>query len=264
MTSTATYIHGTAPAEQERLALLNRLTNAAFLDFLQLQGNERVLEVGSGLGILTHAAAERLPRGTILGVEFSLEQLAAARENLAAPVQFLRADAHALPLSDACFDLTYCRYLLEHVADPVRVLRELRRVLKPGGRACVQENDILIMELHPECPHFVRMWQAFAELQTRLGGDARVGKKLFALFQAAGFREIVLSMQPETHWFGTPTFGPCMQNLAGNLRSGQEALVAQGLACAAELQAVLAELEAFEHRPDAAVWFYWHRAAGIK
>src|SRR5437667_12017839 len=123
MESESSYIHGTSESEQERLALLNRLSNPPFLEFLNLRGDERVLEVGSGLGILTADAAARLESGFAVGVEYSRDQLAAACPG--ERVQFCRGDAHRLPYSDSRFDVVYCRYLLEHVPDPVRVLREM-------------------------------------------------------------------------------------------------------------------------------------------
>ncbi len=264
MSHAAGYIHGTAPREQARLALLNELTNGPFVEFLRLDGGEAVLEVGSGLGILTRAIAARLPGGHVTGVEVAPAQLAVAERDAPANVRFLPGDAHALPFPDESFDLACCRYVLEHVADPLAALREMRRVLKPGGRVCVQENDILIMELYPDCPHFATVWRRFAELQQRLGGDARVGRKLFALLRSAGFQQIELSLQPEIHWSGLPTFGPCIENTIGNIRSGAGALQTQGLATAAEIEAAIRELEAFRERDDAASWFFWHRACGIR
>src|SRR2546429_7945171 len=57
------YIHGTEPAEQRRLAALNRMTNDAFVRFLNVGTGARVLEVGSGLGILAAAVASAGGRG---------------------------------------------------------------------------------------------------------------------------------------------------------------------------------------------------------
>ena len=59
-----TYIHGTEPDEQERLAALNRMTNAAFVGFLGVTPGARVLEVGSGLGLLAAATAAPTARPT--------------------------------------------------------------------------------------------------------------------------------------------------------------------------------------------------------
>src|SRR5688572_20691110 len=90
----ADYIHGTQPREQARLAALNRLTNAAFIEFLQVSPGAGVLEVGSGLGILAAAVARAAPGAGVTGVEISPDQLAAAVR--AAGVEYRQGDAHRL------------------------------------------------------------------------------------------------------------------------------------------------------------------------
>jgi SAM-dependent methyltransferase len=261
--SKAAYIHGTEGEEQARLALLNELTNEAFLSFLEVGAGDRVLEVGSGLGILAGQVARRA--GAVCGVEYSAEQLRRAGEDATPPnLRFVQADAHALPFADESFDAAYCRYVLEHVGDPLRVLREMRRVLRPGGRAFAQENNILVNVFDPPCPRFEAVWRALAELQHRLGGDALVGKRLFSLFKRAGFTRIELSLQPEIHHAGRETFRPWVWNLIGNVESCAAELQATGLATAREVAAAVEELKGFAGRDDASTVFYWNRAAGVK
>src|SRR4051812_44251606 len=126
------YIHGVTPREQARLSLLNDLTNPSFLSFLELREGDLVLEMGSGLGILTREVASRVPKGKICGLERSPAQIAeATRRNTFGHLHFIEAAAEDLPFEEARFDVVYCRYLLEHVGDPVRVLREARRVMRP-------------------------------------------------------------------------------------------------------------------------------------
>src|SRR5690606_37637752 len=125
------YIHGTDPSEQDRLAALTRHSNPSFVRFLPAKAGEKVLEVGSGLGILASEVA--VGRGVSLtGIEYNAEQLAKA-ETLDSPVRWMRGDAHALPFEAAEFDGAYCRYVLEHVQEPSVVASEIFRVLKPGG-----------------------------------------------------------------------------------------------------------------------------------
>jgi ubiquinone/menaquinone biosynthesis C-methylase UbiE len=256
------YVHGTDPSEQARLARLNALTNAAFIDFLSITPGARVLEVGSGLGILAAQIARSVPGARVVGVERSSEQLAAAVrcEGLA----YVQADAHGLELEDASFDLAYCRYVLEHVGDPVRVLAEMRRVVRPGGRVAAQENDISLSRLDPPCPCFEKIWQAFARLQQQLGGDPFVGRRLFRLFRAAGFKDIELSVQPDIHWQGSPGFAVWIENLAGNVRSGRHGLVAAGLATPQEIDDALGELGVLAGLDDASAQFVWNRAVAVR
>ena len=257
-----TYVHGTDPSEQARLAALNALTNAAFLDFLRIAPGARVLEVGSGLGILAARIATSVAGARVVGVESSPQQLAAAVcvEGLA----YVQGDAHRLDLEDASFDLAYGRYVLEHVADPVRVLAEMRRVVRPGGRVAAQENDISLSRVDPPCPHFEEVWAAFARLQQRLGGDPFIGRCLFRIFRAAGFKEIELSVQPDIHWHGSPGFSAWVENLAGNVRSGRDGLIAAGLAAPQQVEAALEELTVLAGLEDASAQFVWNRAVAVR
>ncbi len=261
----ATYIHGTERSEQDRLARLNAMTNGAFVGFLDPRPADGVLEVGSGLGLLARDVAARVPRGRVVGLEYSADQLAVARREAHAPnLEFVQGDAHSLPFPDSTFDVVYCRYLLEHLADPLRALREMRRVLKPGGRAAAQENNIEINCFDPACPRFEALWRKFGELQARLGGDAYIGRRLFRLLREAGFRDVELSIAPEVHWAGSPGFVPWVVNLIGNIRSAERALLEHALATAPEIAGAIAELDALSRRPDASAIFYWNRARGMR
>jgi len=257
------YIHGTASAEQKRLAALNQLTNAPFLNFLDIRTTDRVLEVGSGLGILASEAAQQAPQGYVVGVEYAPAQISCTRVERP-NLRFLRGDAHFLPFTDNHFDVVYCRYLLEHVRDPLQVLYEKRRVLKSGGRAFAQENNMRMVVFDPDCPHFDALLPKFCELQDLLGGDALIGKRLFALFRAAGFRNIELSYQPEIHVAGNPTFQPWIDNFIGLLEGASGLLVAHHLATTAEIEAVAVELRLLRSRDDASGLFHWNRATGVK
>lgn len=261
----ATYIHGTEPSEQDRLAKLNAMTNGAFVTFLRLRAADHVLEVGSGLGLLARDVAARVPGGRVVGLEHSPEQLATARRSATAVnLEFAQGDAHALPFADGTFDLVFCRYVLEHLADPVRALREMHRVLKPAGRCCAQENNIEINRFDPPTPRFDALWAKFGGLQAQLGGDAFIGLRLFRMFREAGFHGAELSIAPEVHWAGSPGFDPWVTNLIGNIRSGERALIDRGLATRAEIDGAIAELENHKRRDDASAIFYWNRATGLR
>jgi SAM-dependent methyltransferase len=251
-----TYIHGTEPSEQDRLAALNRMTNAAFIQFLDVPSGARVLEVGSGLGLLAVAVASAAEDVRVVGVELSRDQIAAAAPS--SRVTYQQGDAHALDFPDNGFDLVYARYLLEHVARPEAVLREMRRVVRPGGRVAVCENDVTLIRFDPPCPAFDRTWDLFQRYQAALGGDGAIGRRLYRLFHDAGFVDIALSVQPEVHWQGSPGFAVWVRNIIGNLESARRGLDA------AALDAAIAELTSLAQRPDASSVFVWNRAAGLK
>ena len=105
-------------------------------------GDAAVLDVGCGTGEIIIRLATKYPRATFTGVDLEEPHLARAAERCAAfgaRVRFQRGDALALPFADASFDLVTCRHLVQAVPDAKRVLAEIRRVLRPGGRLVILE-----------------------------------------------------------------------------------------------------------------------------
>jgi len=115
-----------------------------YLDKIVWRGDERVLDVGCGLGLFLIGAAKRLKTGRAVGIDlWQAEDLSgntpagtlnnATIEGVADKVEVHTGDARKLPFDDATFDLVFSRCVLEHVEDPVSVFEELRRVLRPNG-----------------------------------------------------------------------------------------------------------------------------------
>jgi ubiquinone/menaquinone biosynthesis C-methylase UbiE len=257
------YIHGTNSEEQSRLAGLNYLTNASFLEFVEVKDTDQVLELGSGLGILAEKISQKLTTGRLTGIEISSEQIAKCPpEN--EKLVFICGNAQDLPFNENAFDIIYCRYILEHVPDPLRVLKEAKRVLNPGGKLFIQENAILLLRLYPECTAFDQVWHAFARYQSYIGGDSMIGLKLYDLLKQAGFKQPVLSMAPEIHYKESGTHKPWIDNLIGNIRGAKDQLIHGQYISEEQYAEALNELEDFKRNENASSYFYWNRAVGTK
>jgi phosphatidylethanolamine/phosphatidyl-N-methylethanolamine N-methyltransferase len=108
------------------------------LKCMGIKSNDRVLEVGIGTGI----NAALYPRDcSVTGIDLSAPMLEKARERIARKgltnVRLLEMDAADLKFADDSFDIVYAPYLISVVPDPVAVVREMRRVCRPGGRLVI-------------------------------------------------------------------------------------------------------------------------------
>ena len=104
-----------------------------------LRAGGSALDVACGSGKLTAQLAKLAgPSGRVVGVDFSAQMLAVARHDHPA-LEFLEGDALSLPFDDGSFDASTIAFGLRNLADPVRGLREMLRVLRPRGRAVVLE-----------------------------------------------------------------------------------------------------------------------------
>jgi len=119
----------------------------AYLKLLDLARVEAVLDLGCGTGVVTRAIAAREGfAGTVTGVDQSPEFIAAAERFAAADglgdrIEFVVGDAHALDLPAASFDVAVAHTLVSHVRDPLAVLAEAARVVRPTGSVAVFDGD---------------------------------------------------------------------------------------------------------------------------
>ena len=145
----STYIHGTSPEEQRRLSLMNDvLLNPSSLREMNLRGDERIIDFGSGLGQFTRAMARAVPRGRVVGIERDPQQLAGARklageDDGAKSVEFRPGDVINLDLGNdwGSFDVAHARFVLEHVREPLAVVKNMVRAVRPGGRVILADDD---------------------------------------------------------------------------------------------------------------------------
>ena len=186
------YALATGEAADYRLRILHDLygpgTRRVLLES-GLRSGMCVADLGCGVGTVTALLAELVgPGGHVVGIDASGAQLAQARERLntdGAHIRFVEASATATGLPPGSFDLVYCRFLLIHLPEPERALREMFALLKPDGILVCEDGDLTASGSEPPSA-----LDAFADLWGRLGPsrglDYTLGRRLFQMVLAAG------------------------------------------------------------------------------
>jgi demethylmenaquinone methyltransferase/2-methoxy-6-polyprenyl-1,4-benzoquinol methylase len=119
----------------------------ALVDAIAPAAGERMLDVATGTGMVAAELLAREADCTVVGLDQSAEMLAGARARFAAGpnaarVELIEGQAERLPFADATFDALTFTYLLRYVDDPPATVRELARVVRPGGRVASLEFGV--------------------------------------------------------------------------------------------------------------------------
>ncbi|WP_207389288.1 class I SAM-dependent methyltransferase [Marinobacter halodurans] len=145
-----------APDYDRRWPFYIETTSNATLARLSLPPEGRVLDVGCGTGILLQKLARQYPRAQLAGVDPVPAMLSVARERVTASTELHTGWAEALPFEDQSFDAVVSCNMFHYVRDPQRALREMGRVLRPGGRLLITDwcDDYLACRL---CDWWLRL-----------------------------------------------------------------------------------------------------------
>jgi SAM-dependent methyltransferase len=164
-----------------------------FLRWLPVRAGDRVLEVGCGTGVVARDLATFVGRrGVVTAVDTSATLLERARQlsrgTRGGRLAFRRADGHRLPFADRRFDAVLAITVILHVEDALRVVKEMVRVTRPGGRVGVQDQDFgLIGAAHPDRELTARILDGVA---ARIYPEPHSGRRLGALLRAAGLVDV--------------------------------------------------------------------------
>jgi SAM-dependent methyltransferase len=244
--------------EAERAGLADLLEELAGEPFLQqvaarslallaLQPGERVLELGCGTGVFLPALAHAVtPAGAVVGIDHTAAFLGEARHRVDAAglgerVALEVADALQLPFPDGSFDAAHTERVLMHLEDPEAALRELRRVVRPGGRVVVAEPDSAGIRMdHPDDPEVMALIAA-----RDLDGfrQPAMGLELNRHLARAGF--VARHVEVLTEF--DPTYHPVV---AASDRRAAAALVAEGVLEPARAETAIRYLEEASERGE--------------
>jgi len=198
-----------------------------------------LLDVGCGPGTITVEFADRLAPGRVVGLDASAEVISIAAQTQRPGLEFVVGDAYALPYDDATFDIVHAHQTLQHVADPVRMLREMRRVAKPGGIVAARDVDYGGTFWHPASPGLDAWLDLYERVHRSNGGEPDAGRRLKSWAMAAGFDDVLatasiwnFSDATDREWWGSMWEARVLQSaFAGDA-------LAKSLASAEQLEAI--------------------------
>lgn len=196
-----------------------------------------VLDLGTGFGPVALELAH-LRRVRAVGVDSDagvLEVAARIAGSLGAflapgsEVGFALADIASLPCGDGSFDLVTARLVFQHLVSPAEVVAEIRRVLRPGGRAFVFDVDDGLGVSYPgPSPALDALERAFAACQSERG-DRSVGRKLTTYFETAGFEVAALHLVAQAAHVASEQGDASRSLTASRLLAARDEIVALGL-----------------------------------
>ena len=258
------YTHGHAPATLRQHAQRTADEAAAFL-LPHLRPGMRLLDVGCGPGSITRGLAERLAPGQVVGIDLSRDALEGARREAAARgltnLRFEDASVYEMPFADGSFDVVYAHQVLQHLRERPSAVREMLRVVRPGGLVAVRDVDWGTAAYWPRDRWIDRFIEVHHQAWYRNGGEPQMGRQLRALFNAAGVDDLEISAAvwcyatpDETSAWGEAYADRLLTSPMG------ERPVEYGFATRAEVESMAAAFRAWGTHPDA-TWMFIHIAA---
>ncbi|MHA7179135.1 methyltransferase domain-containing protein [Arthrobacter sp. MDB2-24] len=197
------YSHGHHPSVTTAHAARTVASSAAYLE-PYLEAGMDLLDIGCGPGSITAGFADIVAPGSVIGIDSSADVVAQAAETHRdlANVEFREGNVYDLDFADESFDVVHAHQLLQHVADPVAALREMRRVVRPGGIVAARDADFGAMAWHPAIEELEEWRTLYRDLARGNRGEPDAGRRLPGWASAAGFAQVEVS---SSNWtYATP------------------------------------------------------------
>jgi len=220
-----------------------------------LESGLSVLDVGCGPGTITADLAALVTPGLVTAVDESADVLDVARAEAEqrglSNVSFATADVHQLDFPDDTFDVVHAHQVLQHVADPVAALREMRRVCAPGGIVAARDADYAGFIWFPQLPALDLWRDLYGRAARSNHGEPDAGRRLLSWARQAAFDDITPT---GSLWcYATPAsrewWGGMWADRIVHSRIARD-LLDLGLATGAQLEEIAAAWRAWAADPD--------------
>lgn len=228
--------------------------SAAYL-LPHLRPGLELLDVGCGPGTITADFARRVAPGRVVGIDRAegvLEQARAYAAEKNVSVELRTGDVYALDFPDASFDVVHAHQVLQHLTEPVRALRELRRVLRPGGVLAARDGDYSCFSWAPLDPRLTRWLEVYRAVCRHNRAEPDAGRFLKGWALQAGFTAVTASSSTWTYadpescaWWGNLWADRCEQSELG------AQAIRYGLSTKEELSTLAQAFREWARQPDA-------------
>lgn len=226
-----------------------------------------LLDCGCGPGSITVDFAEIVAPGEVVGIDIEPLQIeraqVVARERGVINVRFTVADAYALPFADATFDAVFAHAMLYHVREPLRILREFRRVLNPAGLLGIRDTDYSMWCMEPATSALDEARRLSLLVAEHDGASPTYARHQRHLLIEAGFAYA----EATASCVGSGTLEQTRRSaraLLTRLRSSsfQQTVLQQAWADRERLDTLCAEVQAWGEKSDAFECLIWRSAVG--
>ena len=162
---------------------------------LGLRDGMNILECGSGPGFLTKKILSHCPNVSITGLEldpFLIDIANTEFQELGLErYEFFQGSVLEMGFADDSFDFVIARLLLEHLPEPILAAREIYRVLKPGGKAVIIDNDFEVhLNTYPYIAELNLLYDAYCRARIDEGGNPKIGRELPSILKKSGFLNV--------------------------------------------------------------------------
>jgi ubiquinone/menaquinone biosynthesis C-methylase UbiE len=263
-------MHGFSKVEQDRLWQQAELFEQTIYQDIDFSHHKHVLEVGSGVGAQSAILLRRFPKIQLLGLDMNPAQIQAARQNLErlsycqGRYQFCEMDATQIEVDVGKYDAAFLCWVLEHIPEPQKVLKEVRRVLLPGSRIIVTEVMNSSFFIEPYSPNLWRYWMAFNDFQYDRAGDPFIGAKLGNLLLSLGFQSIQTTVKT---WFYDKRLPQHRKEAIcfwkELMLSASDVLLEAGAVTSGEVHAMQKEFMQVESDPNSVIFYAFMQANAL-
>jgi SAM-dependent methyltransferase len=172
----------------------------------------KILDVGCGPGTITVDLASRVPQGVVYGIDPSTEVIDKARKHAdERGTTNVRLEAGDIfnwesldGMEEASFDIVHAHQVLQHLQDPLGAMKQMKRLVKPGGVLAVRDCNYMAMDWWPEHAGMDKWKDLYIKVAQGLGAYPHMGKMLHAVALQAGFPREDIDADIGTWTFSTP------------------------------------------------------------